>query len=486
MTESTLLRAVSATLMPGFDGPALPRWLAAELDGGLGSVCLFDSNIADPDQLRRLTTAIHDVRPEALIATDEEGGDVTRLHHLSGSPHPSAAFLGRQDSPDATEAVGYGIGTELRAAGIDLNLAPDADVNANPRNPVIGVRSFGADPQLVARHVAAYVRGVQRAGIAACAKHFPGHGDTATDSHRDLPIVDVDRETLARRDLVPFAAAVDAGTLAVMTSHILVPAVDPELPATLSRAVLSLLRDDLGFDGVIVSDALDMAGASRGRGIAEAAVLALAAGVDLLCIGSGNTGEQVAAIRAHIADAVRTGRLDEARVFDAAERVAGLAAWVTGRRGEPASRTEAAAVDPAVFWRRGPLAPVAAPVVLTLDSVGNPALARTPWGIGEHLRAELDRWLPGATCGTAHDLGELGTVLGAHRDRPLVVQGRDLGRVPFLAEAIRLVEQQRPDAIVVELGWPELPGVCDIATYGAGRGQCIGLIRLLASGSLVA
>jgi beta-N-acetylhexosaminidase len=480
MIESELSRAVSATLMPGFDGPALPGWVAAELDAGLGSVCLFDSNIADPGQLRTLTAAIHDLRPEALVATDEEGGDVTRLHHRIGSPHATAAFLGRQDSAEATEATGYSIGAELRDAGIDLNLAPDADVNSDPRNPVIGVRSFGANPRLVARHVAAYVRGVQRAGVAACAKHFPGHGDTATDSHAELPVVQADRKMLDDRELVPFAAAVDAGALAVMTSHILVPAIDAHLPATLSPAVPGLLRNELGFTGAVVSDALDMAGASRGRGIPEAAVLALAAGVDLMCIGAGNTGEQVAAIRAHVVDAVRSGRLAETRVFEAAARVAKLASDVAGLQTLPAPPTGAPALDETVFWRRDPLPSVAAPVIITLDSAGNPALARTPWGIGEHLRPELDRWLPGATCATARDLGELRTVLAAHTGRPLVVQGRDLGRVRFLAEAVALVRRERPEAIVVELGWPEPGQSRDVATFGAGRGICEALIRLLA------
>jgi beta-N-acetylhexosaminidase len=479
MTESELSRAVSATLMPGFDGPVLPIWVAAELDAGLGSVCLFDTNIASPDQLRGLTSAIHDLRPEALVATDEEGGDVTRLHHRVGSPHATAAFLGRQDNADATEATGYSIGAELRDAGIDLNLAPDADVNSDPRNPVIGVRSFGANPQLVARHVAAYVRGVQRAGVAACAKHFPGHGDTATDSHAELPVVGVDRRMLDDRELVPFAAAVDAGTLAVMTSHILVPAIDPHLPATLSPAVLGLLRHDLGFTGAIVSDALDMAGASRGRGIPEAAVLALAAGVDLMCIGSGNTGEQMVAIRAHVVDAVRSGRLAETRVFEAAGRVAHLASGVGRLRARPTLPTAPPVLDDAVFWRRDPLPSVTAPLIVKLDSAGNPALAQTPWGIGEHLRPELDRWLPGATCVTTGDLGELRTVLAGHTGRPLIVQGRDLGRVRFLAEAVALVRRERPDAIVVELGWPEPGQSRDVATFGAGRGVGEALIRLL-------
>lgn len=479
MTGSELSRAIGATLMPGFDGPTLPDWVAAELDAGLGSVCLFDSNIADPGQLRTLTAAVHARHPGALVATDEEGGDVTRLHHRIGSPHATAAFLGRQDSTEATEATGYSIGAELRNAGIDVNLAPDADVNSDPRNPVIGVRSFGANPRLVARHVAAYVRGVQRAGVAACAKHFPGHGDTATDSHADLPVVHADRRMLDDRELVPFVAAVDAGVLAVMTSHILVPAVDAHLPATLSPAVLGMLRQELGFGGAIISDALDMAGASRGRGIPEAAVLALAAGVDLMCIGAGNTGEQVAAIRAHIVEAVRAGRLAESRVFEAAGRVAQLASEVARLRVQPASIPEAPALGDAVFWR-GPLRPLKAPVIVRLDSAGNPALAQTPWGIGEHLRPTLDRWLPGAACITVRDLAGVRAVLQAHPDRGLVVQGRDLGRVRFLAEAVALVRRERPDAVVVELGWPQPGQSRDVATFGAGRGVCEALIRLLA------
>jgi len=478
MTDD-LSRAISATLMPGFDGSALPRWVAAELEGGLGSVCLFDSNISGPRQLRKLTAAIHEVRPDALVATDEEGGDVTRLHHREGSPHATAAYLGRLDSVAATQATAASIGAELRDAGIDLDLAPDADVNSDPRNPVIGVRSFGDDPSLVARHVAAYVRGVQGSGVAACAKHFPGHGDTAVDSHADLPVVRVDRARLAERELVPFAAAVEAGALSVMTSHILVPALDPLWPATLSPTVLAVLREQLGFRGVIVSDALDMAGASEGRGIAEAAVLALDAGADLLCIGSGNTGEQMAEIRAHITAAVRSGRLTEDRVFEAAGRVAAMAATIAELRSEPAPVSDPPAVDHAVFWRREEPKPVVAPVIVRLASAGNPALARTPWGIGENLRPELDRMLPGATCVTVRDLGELASALASSAARPLVVQGRDLGRVPFLTDAVVLVRRARPDAIVVELGWPE-PRLADVETCGAGRGASVALIRLLA------
>jgi len=490
-----LRRAVRATLMPGFDGPVLPDWLATEFAGGLGSVCLFGTNVVSPAQLRQLTAAIHAASPAALVAIDEEGGDVTRLHHSEGSLHPSAAYLGSLDDVDVTEAVAADIGAQLVAAGVDLNLAPVADVNSNPLNPVIGVRSFGADPNLAARHVAAYTRGLQGAGTGAVAKHFPGHGDTATDSHRALPTITVDADLLASRELVPFRAAVAAGALGVMTSHILLPAIDPELPATLSAPVLRLLRDDLGFTGAIVSDALDMAGASKGRGIPEAAVLALAAGVDLLCIGTDNTAEQLAGIVDHVLEAVASGRLDEARVRDAAERVARLSAGVTAlrdpeQRSLRSERSERHEGPPPLsskgFWLRAPVPPLTAPVFLKLDSVANIAAGEdTVWGVGEHLAGALAAHLPGATCVTAATIAEVDAVLTAHPDRPLVVQGRDLARVEFLARASMMVKDRRPDAVLVELGWPQLPGVppVDIATYGAGRGAAICLITLLSEGA---
>ncbi len=503
-----LRRAIRATLMPGFEGPELPDWLATELAGGLGSVCLFGTNVVSPGQLRQLTDEIHAASPGALVAIDEEGGDVTRLHHADGSLHPSAAYLGSLDDVDTTEAVAADIGAQLVAAGVDLNLAPVADVNSNPLNPVIGVRSFGADPGLAARHVAAYTRGLQGAGVGAVAKHFPGHGDTATDSHRALPTITVDADLLAARELVPFRAAVAAGTLGVMTSHILLPAIDPELPATLSAAVLRLLRGDLGFTGAIVSDALDMAGASGGRGIPEAAVLTLAAGVDLLCIGTDNTADQLARIVDHVLDAIRDGRLDEARVRDAAERVAALSAGVGALRDARSSGTVWAAAPHTVpaarreertkrhegppplsskgFWLRAPISPVEKPVFLKLDSVANVAAGEdTVWGVGTHLAGELEAHLPGATCVTAATIAEVEAVLAAYPDRPLVVQGRDLARVEFLARASMLVKDLRPDAVLVELGWPQLPGVppVDIATYGAGRGAAICLITLLSEGA---
>jgi len=483
--KTDLYRAINTTLMPGFDGAVAPGWLLEALADGLGSVCLFDTNVVDPDQLRALTASIHAANPNALVALDEEGGDVTRLHHRTGSPHPSAAYLGALNAPETTRSVARNLGLELRAAGVDLNLAPVADVNTNPLNPVIGVRSYGSQPQVVADHVAAFTEGLQSVGVAACAKHFPGHGDTSADSHRELPTIAVDHGQLRVRELVPFRAAVAAGTWAVMTSHILVPSIDPDWPATLSEPVLRLLREDLGFTGVIVSDAIDMAGASEGRGLGEAAVLALKAGVDLLCIGAGNTEEEVSGIRDHIADAVQEGRLEARRVFEAADRVAGLAGILAEARLAPAPIACLPALDAAVFRRRGPLAPVRAPMLLLLDTPVNIAAGQTPWGINEQLADEVARSLPGSTFARAGDLTELEAISAAHPDTPIVAQGKDFHRVRFLHEAAKLLRRTHPNTILVEEGWPTPNGdpAVDVITFGAGRATMLCLIELLATGS---
>src|SRR6266536_1808351 len=175
-------------LLPGFAGTRAPDWILRRLDGGLGGAVLFSRNVADPAQVAALTAELHAARPDGLVAIDEEGGDVTRLESATGSSYPGNLALGAAGDPELTRAVAASLGAELAAAGIDLDLAPVADVNSNPDNPVFGVRSFGADPDLVGAHTAAFVAGLQSAGVAACVKHFPGHGDTSVDSHLDLPV----------------------------------------------------------------------------------------------------------------------------------------------------------------------------------------------------------------------------------------------------------------------------------------------------------
>jgi beta-N-acetylhexosaminidase len=478
-------RAIARVLMPGFDGPELPQWLDEELRGGLGSVCLFASNVDDPVQLRRLTDAIHRANPSALIAIDEEGGDVTRLHHATGSPYAGAALLGRLADPQLTWASAAAIGAELAAAGVDLNLAPVADVNSNPLNPVIGVRSFGADPDEVSIQVAAYTAGMQSSGVAACAKHFPGHGDTSADSHKELPVLGVSLEQLRHRELPPFQAAIGAGVAAVMTSHILVPALDADRPATMSGTILGLLRTELGYRGVIVTDALDMAGASAELGIAEAAIAALTAGADLLCIGSGNTAEQIAGIRAELRTAVQAGRLDRDRLAQAAARVLEL-----GERRQLARLQPPPAVpgpprlSNARFARRSPIPAQHAPLLLRLESEPNIAAGETPWGLGAQLGDQLEYRLPGADLASASTLAELTDAIDQHPTRPIVAVGRDLNRIPFLREAVTQLRRTGRPLLVVEAGWPS-PGAieADVTTYGSGRATMLALLELLAEGS---
>ncbi|CAM5322333.1 beta-N-acetylhexosaminidase OS=Streptomyces microflavus OX=1919 GN=G3I39_07565 PE=3 SV=1 [Streptomyces microflavus] len=280
-TTDTLTRDALAVLQPGFTGTTAPDWLLRRVGEGLTAVGLFGRNIESPEQLAALTARLRSERDDVLVAIDEEGGDVTRLEVRDGSSFPGNFALGSVDDVELTRAVAHELGRRLAACGVNLNWAPSADVNSNPGNPVIGVRSFGADTALVARHTAAYIEGLQAAGVAACTKHFPGHGDTAVDSHLATPRIDVDLDTLHARELLPFRAAIAAGSKSVMSAHILLPALDPDRPATLSPRILTgLLRQELGDHGLIVTDGVEMEAISRTYGIERGSVLAIAAGAE--------------------------------------------------------------------------------------------------------------------------------------------------------------------------------------------------------------
>lgn len=472
-------RHVAATLLPGFEGTTLPQWLDARLRAGLGGVCLFGENVASLPQLRALTSAILAANPLAVIAIDEEGGDVTRLFFDTGSPFPGNAVLGRWDDPSATEAVGRAVGVSLRDIGCTVTFAPDADINSNPNNPVIGVRSFGVDPDLVSRHTAAWVRGVQSAGIAACAKHFPGHGDTAQDSHLALPVVDRSLDELRERELKPFQAAIDAGTRTIMTSHILLPQLDGTGPATFSRRIVQgLLRDELGFDGVVVTDALDMRGASGETGIPEAAVRALAAGCDLLCIGTKNTDAQLAQIEDAVLAAIDQGRLDEAGVRRAADRVRGLAGALADERESiamPGATMGAAAYDDlarvldafdvseaASAWRDANTESYA---VIRMQPIANMAVGVVPWGPFATPHAFDDRPVVTVTGAEPIDVAELaGDTAG------VLVVGRDNHQHAFVRDAVDDLRASGRDVLVVDMGWSsEDRRYADVATFGASR-----------------
>jgi beta-N-acetylhexosaminidase len=471
---------VAGCLLASFRGPAVPAWLRRWIADGLGGVTLFGDNIGSADAVLALTRDLHAGRDDVVVALDEEGGDVTRLEVAIGSSWPGNAALGAVGDVELTDAVARAMGAQLAAAGIDLDLAPCADVNSNPRNPVIGVRSFGSEPQLVARHVAAFVSGLQAAGVAACAKHFPGHGDTVVDSHLALPVVDVDLPTMRSRELVPFAAAVDAGVAAVMTSHLVVPALDTS-PATISRRVsVNLLRDELGFGGAIVSDALDMRGISAERGIPAAAVASLTAGADLLCLGARQDEDVLVAVEAAVVAALRDGTLSEERLSEASTRRAALRRpSVTGGGSVDLDLGRRAAARAVVVDGVVPTRPMRGAHVVKCQPPDGMAQGAMPWGIAGAMAA-LD---PAVTSGTLAAGDNAGVEATRAAGRPLVVVVRDAGRHRWQLDHLRRLYRLRPDLVTVEMGWPGpdlLPGAAVIRTFGASRvsGEAVAALLL--------
>ncbi len=312
---------VPSLFLLGFDGPALPDDVKDLLARGLAGVVLFARNLADPDQVRDLCQGIREAargHPPPIIAVDEEGGRVQRLRRMIGA-FPSAREVGRGGAEAARQA-GVAIGAALWDLGFNVDFAPVLDVDSNPANPIIGDRAFSANPGEVARCGVAFLEGLQAAGVLACGKHFPGHGDAAADSHVDLPVIRADAETLRCREIPPFEAAVRAGLPMVMTAHCVYPALDPECPATLSRRVVAgLLRQDLGFGGCVVTDDLGMKAISERFAPDEVVARGLDAGVDLF-LHCGAAGEGLRLIEA-LEDLVRKGEIPRASVEAAVRRV---------------------------------------------------------------------------------------------------------------------------------------------------------------------
>lgn len=314
-------------LMVDIPGASLDTGTAAFLrHNRIRAVCLFRKNLGSEQEIRRLTADLRAAMGEhALIAMDQEGGSVARC--LSLPQAPGAMALGAVNDQALSEEVGAAVARGLRHLGINWNFAPVVDVNNNPANPVIAERSFGSDPRAVARLAGAWMRGAVREGVACCLKHFPGHGDTHTDSHHALPVVDKSRARLEALELLPFRLLAGAAP-SIMTAHIVYPQIDPEHPATLSRKVLhGLLRDaagGIGYDGVVITDALMMKAVHDRYGHARGAVLALQAGADMP-LAQGSLAEQQQTLDA-IGAAQREGLLDAALLQNAARRLDTLAA----------------------------------------------------------------------------------------------------------------------------------------------------------------
>jgi beta-N-acetylhexosaminidase len=312
--------AVARLMWIALDGTEVDSGADALLRAGVGGVVLFGRNIAGANELRELIEALRTRAASPLrVAIDHEGGHITRI----GAPltrFPSAMAIAATGSEELAAACATAAARELAWLGVDVNLAPVVDVVHEPRNPSIGVRSFGASIDDVARFAGATIRGLRAGGVQATAKHFPGHGRTVVDSHHALPLVDGGLDALRRLDLPPFRAAIDAGIGLVMASHLAVDGLTDGLPASLSRAALvDLLRTELGFEGLVLTDALDMGAVADGFPVPEAAARAVAAGADAVM----PIADQPDALNALERD-VRDGRIGPRRLAEALSRAEGL------------------------------------------------------------------------------------------------------------------------------------------------------------------
>jgi len=322
MSPSALRREIGQLLIAGFNGVAIPvelKSLAREF--GLGGTILFARNIVEPEQVAELCheAAQLSVPVPAWVSVDQEGGRVARLK-APFTEWPPMATLGRAGDVKLAERFARALAAEIRAVGITLDYAPVLDVHTNPKNPVIGDRALAEKATEVGRLGAAIIKAMQDERVAACGKHFPGHGDTSKDSHLELPLVEHPPERLRQLEFLPFKAAIAAQVATIMTAHVLVPALDEERPATLSpRVVSDILRVELKYEGVILSDDLEMKALANDYAVPAAAVMAIQAGCDGVLICSGDHETQSAALEA-LVYAVEEERLPLTRVQDAIRR----------------------------------------------------------------------------------------------------------------------------------------------------------------------
>lgn len=313
-----LVAGISGTT-PGADG------IAAIQNYQVGGIILFGRNVSSSRQLTELTNQLKALNTDYIplfLCVDEEGGRVSRMPPEIADI--SAAYTyGQQSDPSLLKKLGQTLGAECSAFGFNLDFAPVMDVFSDPNNTVIGDRSYGSDPRTVAEASSQVAAGLQDAGIIAAGKHFPGHGDTATDSHLSLPIVNKTKEQWEQNDAIPFQKAIDTGIPIVMVGHILMPQLDPNNPATLSHIMVTdILREEMGFDGVICTDDLTMGAITEAYGIGEAAVRAVEAGCDLLLVC--HEEENLEAVYTALLSAVESGRISEQRLNESVLRILSL------------------------------------------------------------------------------------------------------------------------------------------------------------------
>ncbi|MBN2335746.1 beta-N-acetylhexosaminidase [Candidatus Bathyarchaeota archaeon] len=389
----SLQEKIGQMLVVGFDGLAPPDHILDWLrQGRIGGVILFARNVDTPAQVADLTEKLHRAaRRPILVAIDQEGGAVARLRE-GFTESPGAMALGAADSPMLAERVSGVLAAEMRALGINWNLAPAIDLTHNIHNPSVGVRSLGADPAKVSRLAEAQVRGYQGEGVAATAKHFPGKANTTVDPHVELPVIDGPLEDMWDTDLAPFRAASAAGVAATMVTHVQFKAIEPEYPSTLSPAIIQgLLRDRVGFRGVVTTDCMEMNAVTLKHGAGESAVLAARAGANILFF-SHTSERQEEAYRA-LLEAARSGRLPMERVDESVEKIAEMKdKYAVTRRTAPEtirSPGHLAVMEEAA--RAGTVLHLNAAGAIPLDSTARTALIE----YASHI--EMESLSPGAT-----------------------------------------------------------------------------------------
>lgn len=328
----SLQKKVGRMLIAGFKGVTMSEEIKHLIHTyHIGGIILFGRNIGTPDEILALTNSLQAEARKAgyetplLICIDQENGVVRRLGE-GATIIPGAMLLGATHDPTNARKAGFMTGKELKALGINWNLAPVVDINNNPKNPVIGVRSFGEDTSDVAEMAKSSMQGMQEAGVMTTLKHFPGHGDTSVDSHLDLPVIDHELERLHSVELVPFKECMAAGADAIMSAHVYFPALEKKenVPATLSHSVMTgLLREELGFDGVITTDCMEMDAIAKRIGTVEGCVQAVEAGVDFVMVSHLHDLQEQTVIR--LAEAVESGRISERRIDESIERIEKLA-----------------------------------------------------------------------------------------------------------------------------------------------------------------
>lgn len=444
MKPSTALdRTILSTFSPGFGGAIVPEWIKPWLENGLGSVTLFASNTPNFEAAANLIEDLRSYNPEVLITIDEEGGDVTRLFVREGSRYPTPALLGQCDDEDLTYRSYNSMGTILREIGIDITYAPVADVVAFENNPIVGVRSFGMSTDVVTRHVAAAVKGLQSAGVGACVKHFPGHGAVLEDSHHDLPHIKLALVDYESQHISPFKHAIESGVAAIMIGHLVAESLDREFPASLSSKVIrDYLRGVLGFDGLIVTDALDMGAIGGPTKIHESALKALGAGSDLLCFsGMGDQSQFVSSSFDWIKSAVDSGALPTKSLEESEQRI------ISWRSANKTKGVATAAVDfkDLIHGFEVSGSVELEPGAINLVEIGTkPTIAAgdVSWGMHRELRAV------GIACDIhASDAETLAT-------KKLVVAFRDAYRDAPLLATLKRLNERFPEAIFIDMGWP--------------------------------